>query len=102
MDYRRRSWGSAKELGYQECRKKQAVCQGGGVGAQTQEQSGSVKNHRMKKLAYPNAKLVGTELGDKRLRGVREQHTGDWGQVWTMGTMRLSLGWLVTLQAATG
>lgn len=42
VDHRRGSWGSASELGYQECSEKQALCQDVGVNPQTVEQSGRV------------------------------------------------------------
>lgn len=42
VDHMRGSWGSASELGYQECSEKQALCQGVGVNPQTAEQSGRV------------------------------------------------------------
>lgn len=38
--HRRRSWGAARELGYQECRKKQVVCQAGGVGLRLRSRVG--------------------------------------------------------------
>lgn len=44
VDHRRGSWGTAKELGYQECRKKQAPCQDVGVKPETREQSGRVES----------------------------------------------------------
>jgi hypothetical protein len=61
MDHRRGSWGSAKELGYQECIKKQAACQFVGVKPQPQEQSGRLRASE----ASPSECQAGRLRGDK-------------------------------------
>lgn len=55
-------WDSAKELGYQECRKKQALCQDGGVKPQAAEQSQRVERQE----ASPSECQAGRHRGDKK------------------------------------
>lgn len=54
VDHRRGSWGSAKELGYQECRKKQALCQDVGVKPRTAEQSRRVESQQSQSIRMPS------------------------------------------------
>lgn len=81
VDHRRGSWGSASELGYQECSEKQALCQSVGVSPQAAERSGTVGEPV--KPAHQNAKLVGIEETKSEATGHRKE---SWSEMWEAGT----------------